>query len=150
MRTYFAYGSNMCVEQMARRCPNARLIGPAVLENYRFQIVRAGYASIVPRPRQHTSGILWRITVGNRRRLDAYEQIEHALYRLLHVPVRRADGSPCIALTYIATDLKPGRPRPGYIEVIVRAAQRLGFPPAAIADLACWDPSHRLHADQCP
>ena len=33
-RLYFAYGSNINLEQMAVRCPAAQVVGPAVLEGY--------------------------------------------------------------------------------------------------------------------
>ena len=31
---YFAYGSNINLRQMAVRCPDAKVVAPAVLENY--------------------------------------------------------------------------------------------------------------------
>lgn len=31
---YFAYGSNINLNQMAVRCPDAQVVEPAVLENY--------------------------------------------------------------------------------------------------------------------
>ena len=34
---YIAYGSNMVEEQMARRCPNAQLIGTGYLPNHRME-----------------------------------------------------------------------------------------------------------------
>lgn len=33
-RLYFAYGSNINLEQMAVRCPAALMVGPAVLDGY--------------------------------------------------------------------------------------------------------------------
>ena len=33
---YFAYGSNMDIAQMKRRCPEAELLGPAVLSGCSF------------------------------------------------------------------------------------------------------------------
>ena len=33
---YLAYGSNLNLEQMSRRCPTARVVGKAQLENYRL------------------------------------------------------------------------------------------------------------------
>ncbi|MGZ7238567.1 gamma-glutamylcyclotransferase family protein, partial [Streptococcus pyogenes] len=33
-RYYIAYGSNLNIRQMRMRCPSARIIGTAVLENY--------------------------------------------------------------------------------------------------------------------
>lgn len=33
-RLYFAYGSNINLDQMACRCPDAQVVGPVTLENY--------------------------------------------------------------------------------------------------------------------
>ena len=52
-RLYFAFGRNVNQKIMRtsnppnkRRCPNAKLIGPAYLNNYRFLIDEKGYASV--------------------------------------------------------------------------------------------------------
>ena len=34
---YFAYGSNLDLEQMAQRCPDAETVGPVRLENYELR-----------------------------------------------------------------------------------------------------------------
>ena len=34
---YFAYGSNLDLEQMAQRCPDAEIVGPVRLENYELR-----------------------------------------------------------------------------------------------------------------
>ena len=49
MKLYFAYGSNMNRAAMTRRCPNARAIGPAMLEGYRFFVGLEGWGSVAPR-----------------------------------------------------------------------------------------------------
>ncbi len=36
MPIYFAYGSNMCEEQMKTRCSNYKMIGVAVLLDYKL------------------------------------------------------------------------------------------------------------------
>ena len=45
---YIAYGSNLNLEQMADRCPTARVVGATVLDDY--QLVFQRVATIVPRP----------------------------------------------------------------------------------------------------
>lgn len=35
-RIYIAYGSNMDMEQMKFRCPDAQLLGTGILENWRL------------------------------------------------------------------------------------------------------------------
>ncbi len=48
MIRYFAYGSNMNRAAMRRRCPDARAVGPATLEGYRFFIGIDGWGSVKP------------------------------------------------------------------------------------------------------
>ena len=54
---YFAYGSNINLEQMAVRCPAAQVVGPAVLDGYEllFRGNRrgTGVATIEPLPGSH-------------------------------------------------------------------------------------------------
>ena len=47
MPLYFAYGSNMDIAAMARRCPASRPLGIARLARHRFAILQAGYATVV-------------------------------------------------------------------------------------------------------
>ena len=52
-KLYFAYGSNINLDQMAQRCPDAQVVGPVTLENYellfRGNLRGAGVATIAPR-----------------------------------------------------------------------------------------------------
>lgn len=48
-KLYFAYGSNINLEQMDYRCPDATVVGPVVLENYELLFRRGGFATIVPK-----------------------------------------------------------------------------------------------------
>ena len=62
-RLYFAYGSNMNLDQMAYRCPDAEVVGRCVLKDYRlaFRGNRRGYgvASILPEPGSEVQGLLF-------------------------------------------------------------------------------------------
>ena len=42
-KLYFAYGSNINLDQMAYRCPAAQVVGPVVLEGY--ELLFCGNAS---------------------------------------------------------------------------------------------------------
>ena len=59
---YFAYGSNLCPVQMARRCPGGQAIGQAVLHDWRFLINIRTYATIEAKPGAATHGVLWSLT----------------------------------------------------------------------------------------
>ncbi|KAL4752188.1 hypothetical protein BDW72DRAFT_172260 [Aspergillus terricola var. indicus] len=46
-KIYFAYGGNIHLKQMVKRCPSARYLGVAKLHGYRWQINERGYANVV-------------------------------------------------------------------------------------------------------
>ena len=51
---YIAYGSNLSVEQMAYRCPDAKIAGQAVLAGW--ELLFRGCATIAPNPKKNTPG----------------------------------------------------------------------------------------------
>ena len=50
MPLYFAYGSNMNAEAMARRCPRSKAVGLARLERHRLAVMREGWLTVSARP----------------------------------------------------------------------------------------------------
>lgn len=46
-RLYLVYGSNINLEQMAKRCPNSKVIGTAMVPDYELEF--RGVATIVPK-----------------------------------------------------------------------------------------------------
>ncbi len=74
---YFAYGSNINLDQMACRCPDAQVVGPVVLENYKLlfrgNARGTGVATIQPHKGRKVYGLLWRITPACESSLDGYE-----------------------------------------------------------------------------
>jgi hypothetical protein len=119
---YFAFGSNMDVEQMSHRCPDAKKISVATLVDYRFAINDRGVATVIPTSGVNTEGVLWSISPDDKVKLDRYEGVKSGHYFCESVQVTTATGS-VLALIYIATSQKPGTARPGYMENIVRVAR---------------------------
>ena len=68
---YIAYGSNLSVEQMAQRCPDARVVGQAVLEDW--ELAFHGCATILPNKGKNTPVLVWEISAGDEKNLDIYE-----------------------------------------------------------------------------
>jgi len=134
---YFAYGSNMVEAQMAKRCPTARILGRAVLRNYRFSIFRSGFATVVPTRGASVHGLLWRLSPRDERVLDAYEEIDKGIYHRAVLPVE-AEGRAAPALIYLAQDRMPGRAPAAYLRPIVEAARGHGFPLEAVAEIEAW------------
>jgi hypothetical protein len=68
---YFGYGSNMNHDQMSRRCPTAKFVGPYFLRGW--QLAFGHHATIIPRRGHTVPGALWQITVDDLIALDSYE-----------------------------------------------------------------------------
>lgn len=137
MTFYFAYASNMSRALMRRHAPGARPIGPARLDHHRFFITADGYASITPAQGHTVQGVLWRLTPRDLARLNLYESIDSGLYRACTLPVRAA--AQCVsALVYVARSRAAGRPKPGYLELVVAAAREWGFAEDYLNSLARW------------
>ncbi|KAL8787803.1 MAG: hypothetical protein Q9213_001990 [Squamulea squamosa] len=77
---YFAYGSNLWLQQMALRCPSSYYVGIARLTNYRWIINNRGYANIV----QSTDstdivyGLVYKLTGKDEKQLDLNEGVPWA------------------------------------------------------------------------
>jgi gamma-glutamylcyclotransferase (GGCT)/AIG2-like uncharacterized protein YtfP len=127
MRHYFAYGSNMDPQHMAKLCPLAEALGLARLDHHRFFIAHGGYGSVAPKRGATVHGVVWRISARDRVALDAYEAIGDGLYQHATVPVHLGDKL-LRALIYVANDPRPARPRAQYREVVLAAARHWKLP----------------------
>jgi gamma-glutamylcyclotransferase (GGCT)/AIG2-like uncharacterized protein YtfP len=127
MTLYFAYGSNMNRAAMTRRCPDARAVGPATLEGYRFFVGLEGWGSVAPGAGGAVHGVLWRLTPRDMAVLHAYELLHQGLYDVRHLPVRTERR--CVrAMIYRLRRQVHGRARPGYVEMIAAAARGWKLP----------------------
>ena len=93
-------------------------------------------------------GVLWRITPRDRASLDLWESVARGLYRAATLPVRHADGRRP-ALVYVARPSGQGRPRAGYMELVIAAARQWQFPHDYVIslDMACG-PGRRPRSEQ--
>jgi gamma-glutamylcyclotransferase (GGCT)/AIG2-like uncharacterized protein YtfP len=140
---YFAYGSNMDVAAMARRCPASRPLGPARLARHRFAILQAGYATVERDPRSTVHGLLYDLALADVHALDRYEDIARGLYRKAVQPVLRKGAGPVGALVYVGVGPGGGEPRPGYMDGVIAAARTAGLPAAYIAFLETFAAGNR-------
>ena len=146
MTLHFAYGANMSRAVMRKYAPGARALGRAELAGHRFVITADGYASVEPARGGIVHGVLWRITPRDRVLLDAWENVGGGLYRGETLPVRGRDGR-VAALVYFARPGAVGRPKPGYIELVVAAARQWDLPEPYIRSLQVWIPARPLGVD---
>ena len=123
---YIAYGSNMVEEQMAYRCPNARLIGMGQLPNHRLEFY---LHATVERSRAHGASVpvaVWEIDEEDEKNLDHYEGFPK--YYTKHMrKVVMDDGSQIEGMVYIMNMIRPLIPHASYYNGIRDAYLKLGI-----------------------
>jgi AIG2-like family len=140
MKLHFSYGSNMSRALMRQRCPGASALGVAALAGWRFVINPDGVGSIAPHRGGLLRGVLWRVTLRDLVAINAYEGVDTQLYLRRRVPVRLGNRT-MPALVFLARRHGRGRPRPGYISLVVQAARDWRLPDAYVDSLQRWSPS---------
>ena len=135
MPLYFAYGSNMDVEAMARRCPRAKPLGLARLARHQLAIMREGWLTAVRDPSSDVHGVLWDASFADMRALDQYEQLASGLYAKAQQPVIGERGAKQ-ALVYFGANSGPGIARADYLASVIAAANHWRLPAEALAALA--------------
>ena len=89
---YIAYGSNLNVRQMARRCPTAKPIGTAVIHDYEllFKGSKTGaYLTIEKKKGGSVPVAVWEVTDDDEKRLDRYEGYPAFYYKTdMKLPVK--------------------------------------------------------------
>jgi gamma-glutamylcyclotransferase (GGCT)/AIG2-like uncharacterized protein YtfP len=133
MPLYFAYGANMDVAAMAARCPSSKPLGLARLPRHRWIISTDGYANVIRDPRLVVHGMLWELALSDVPVLDRFEDVPR-LYRKVTQPVISTKGIRQ-ALIYIGRANEAGRPRPGYLDDVLRAAEGAGLPPIYVTEM---------------
>jgi phage replication-related protein YjqB (UPF0714/DUF867 family)/gamma-glutamylcyclotransferase (GGCT)/AIG2-like uncharacterized protein YtfP len=137
--TYFAYGSNLSVQQMAARCPDAVEPRRATLADHDWLINERGVATIEPLAGSEVHGVLWHVSESDLATLDSAEGVP-VRYRRDRLTVHTDDG-PSEAWVYIDHRVDPGPPRPGYLERIIDGARQHDLPHRWIDFLRRWDPA---------
>lgn len=145
MPLYFAYGSNMDLAAMAARCPHSRPLAPARLIRHRFVVTTDGYANVLRDPGRVVWGLLWDLALADVPPLDRYESLGTGLFTKAVQPVVTAKG-PRQAMIYIGRAVRPGAPKPGYMEGVLSAAELAGLPATYLRELAAWLPNQPVPA----
>jgi len=134
MPLYFAYGSNMDVEAMARRCSRAKALGLARLARHRLAVMREGWLTATRDPNSDVHGVLWDVAFADMRALDQYEQLASGLYAKAIQPVIGEHGAKQ-TLVYFGANAGPGVAPADYIAGVLAAARHWRQPAATIARL---------------
>ena len=135
---YFAYGSNINLDQMEYRCPDACVVGPVVLENYELLFRRNGCATIAPKEGGRVHGLLWSISPECEQSLDRYEGYPR-FYDKREVTVLDGTGRSLSVMAYVMDERfrEPELPSNSYYNGILEGYRQNGLPAAALKK--AWD-----------
>lgn len=148
---YFAYGSNLWMEPMSKRCPTAHYVGLGRLPHHRWMINQRGYANLVEttNPSAVVYGLVYSLTQQDDDRLDLNEGVPWAytketmsvqFWASKHGEKVNLDRCPETRQLLVYIDRRrteDGRPHAEYVHRInmgVGDAVREGVPPTYVDD----------------
>jgi len=131
---YFAYGSNLSLEQMKTRCPSSRLIGPGCLEGHRLDFTRysvkwrGGTADVVEDLKEEVWGLIYGISTDDLHKLDGHEGYPDT-YTRFQALIKTGKGHISGVWVYKVVQKKPFiPPTKEYLGIIKEAAVKFNFP----------------------
>ena len=140
MKRYVSYGSNMDLDQMEWRCPDATRVCSGTLRGYRllFRGSKTGsYATVEPCEGVEVPVLVWEIGSHNEQALDRYEGFP-SFYQKEIVEVETEHGL-VKGMAYVMDPRRPlGAPSAYYYGILERAYERFGFD-ASILEKALED-----------
>lgn len=127
---YLAYGSNLNVEQMAYRCPDARIVGTAEIKDYRllFKGSLTGSYLTIEKAKGFTVPVaVWEVSESDIKSLDRYEGYPSFYYkRQMVLPC--SDGKRHRCFVYIMHEERLlGIPSMNYIQTCERGYNSFKF-----------------------
>lgn len=131
---YIAYGSNLNLPQMDRRCPNAILAAEAELNNYQILFrgrENSAVATIEPSEGDSVPVLIWELTKKDEEALDRYEGFPF-FYHKEFMDIETDEGM-AEAMVYVMNDgYEIGMPSDYYMNAILDGYEVAGFDPTAI------------------
>lgn len=134
-RYYIAYGSNLSIPQMSRRCPSAQIVGTAEIKDYEllFKGSQTGaYLTIEPKVGAKVPVAVWSVTAEDEAALDRYEGFPTFYYKKeMQLPIKGIkSGKTRIrdCFVYIMHDERSiGIPSYAYVSICLEGYIRFGF-----------------------
>lgn len=130
---YFAYGSNMNLKQMQKRCPNAKFITVGKLNGHKF--VYDGFskrrngpvANIIESESDFVLGVIFLVDEQDEKNLDRFEGYPKT-YDKKFCKVDGEDGSVYNVFLYFRKPLQIGTPQEDYRNIVIEGAKDIGLP----------------------
>ena len=142
---YFAYGSNLDLSQMKRRCPESRLISKGSLSGHSLTFNRfssgwgGGVADVIQDQDSKVWGLVFEISDSDLERLDRYEgyhKDQTSMYERWKAVIDTPNGQ--ISDVWVYTVVEKQKfvlPTSEYLQIIKNAAIRWNFPKVYQQDL---------------
>lgn len=128
-KLYIAYGSNLHIDKMAKRCPSAKIVGTSEIKDYKLTFRGEGkrsFATVEPCIGDSVPILVWQITADDEKELDIYEEWPD-LYRKEMIEVV-VDEKTIDAMIYIMNEGKPlNQPSHEYYSTILEGYKSAGF-----------------------
>ena len=128
-KKYIAYGSNLNLGQMAKRCPTAKVIGKGEIMDHEL-LFRGGsltaVATVEPKKGSSVPVLIWEIGPEDERSLDIYEGYPR-LYGKVDLEVQTERGLESIMAYTMNEGHEIGKPSMHYLETITNGYLEAGF-----------------------
>ena len=132
---YIAYGSNLNIPQMRRRCSEAKIVGTGEIKNYEllFKGSKTGsYLTIEPKAGATVPVAIWKVTDGDETNLDLYEGYPRFYYkkemRIRCKYLRSGLTKTINAFVYIMHEERQlGIPTPSYVRTCIKGYREFNF-----------------------
>jgi hypothetical protein len=147
-KLYIAYGSNMDEEQMAYRCPSAKLVGVCLLQDWRLMFkgsLTGAYATIEKAEGFRVPALFWKITKEDEKHLDHYEGYPTFYYKK-NIEVLLPDKTLKKGMAYVMhEERKFGTPSAHYVQILADAYEKFAFDRRILQE--AWDYSYQKSED---
>jgi hypothetical protein len=134
-RYYLAYGSNLNIDQLQWRCPDARALGTAEIADYRLLFKGSGSGSYLTIEQQNGGRVpvaVWEVSEADERRLDRYEGFPTFYYKkempIVYIGLKTKKRRKVTAFVYIMHEDRPvGLPSVNYLDTCLTGYYDFGF-----------------------
>ena len=139
---YIAYGSNLNINQMKRRCPTARVIGTGFIEDCELLFKGSktgGYLTIEKAEGKSLPVAIWKVTEIDEQALDRYEGYPTFYYKAdveINIKdIKTGKEYRRKAFVYIMhEDREIGMPSKFYVTTCLEGYKTFGFSPKYLED----------------
>ena len=137
---YIAYGSNLNVQQMRYRCPDARIVGTSVIPDYQLLFkgsMTGSYLTIEKKEGSTVPVAVWEVSERDEQNLDVYEGCPNFYYKTeMELPVKilkNGKTKNVKAFVYIMhEERKLGIPSRADLQICLAGYRHFGFRPALL------------------